>query len=156
MDQTYYVTNQTPQYQNKFNGSIWGSLENAVRALLSDDGEVIYVATGPVYRKVGGSEEITYLYSQKTSVKPSQIPVANYYWKALLKVKTNAAGEVTSASTIGFWFEHKEYSNSTYSSYACSVEQIETYTGLDLFTNLPDGIEATAEANSSWSTFQNF
>ena len=34
---TYYATNQTPQLQNNFNGSIWGSLEGATRSLLSGE-----------------------------------------------------------------------------------------------------------------------
>ena len=59
-------------------------------------------------------------------------------------------------STIGFWFEHKEYSTSTYADYAVSVNDIESWTGLDLFANLPDSIEETVEANSNWTAFQNF
>ena len=69
-------------------------------------------------------------------------------------------GKVTSASTIAFWFEHKEYDSSdsdyNYVTHAVSVDRIESLTGLDLFTNLPDELESTAEANSNWTTFQNF
>ena len=57
---------------------------------------------------------------------------------------------------IGFWFEHKEYSTSSYANYAVSVNDIESWTGLDLFANLPDSIEETVEANSNWQSFQNF
>lgn len=152
---TYYVTNQTPQIQNKFNGSVWGTLETAIRNLTSST-DTVYVVTGPVYKKVGGSETINYLTAAKTTVKPSKIPVPNYYWKAVLKVKrTN--GVVTSAQAVGFWFEHKEYESGTsYTPYAVSVDQIEAWTGLDLFANLPDTIEAAAESNSSWTTLQSF
>ena len=57
---------------------------------------------------------------------------------------------------IGFWFEHRTYTNETFTSYAVSVDEIERLTGFDLFTNLPDGVEATAEANDNWTTFQSF
>lgn len=153
--QTYYSTNQTPQIQNGFNGGIWSSLENATRNLLSST-DTVYVVTGPTYRKVGGSETITYLTGASgQNANPSSLPVPNYYWKALLKVKRSGT-TITSASAIGFWFEHKVYSNSSYTNYAVSVDQIEAWTGFDLFANLPDGIEATAETNTNWTTFQNF
>ena len=51
---------------------------------------------------------------------------------------------------------HQDYSDNDYAKYAVSVDQIEQWTGFDFFVNLPDGVEAAAEKNSSWSTFQNF
>ena len=79
----------------------------------------------------------------------------NYYWKAFLKVKWSG-GQGVSASAIGFWFTHKTYTNDSYTNYTVTVDQIETWTGFDLFANLPDGVEAAAEANTSWSSFQSF
>ena len=155
--ETFYVTNQVPQIQNEFNGSIWGSLETALRNLVSSSStETIYVVTGPSYRKVGGSESIKYINAASSSTTPASVPIANYFWKAVLKVKRDASGNVTSASAVGFWFEHKEYSNSSYANYAVSVDQIEAWTGLDLFHNLPDSIESACETNTSWSSFQSF
>ena len=157
--QTYYSTNQTPQLQNKFNGSIWSSLEGAVRDLTSKV-DTVYVVTGPVYRKVGGSETINYLTAASSSANPASLPIPNYYWKALLKVKRDSNGNVTAASTIGFWYDHREYDSKTEHYYdseqIVSVNQIETWTGLDLFYNLPDCLEETAESNANWSTFQSF
>ena len=153
--QTYYPINQTPQLQNKFNGTIWNALESAERKEAGKT-DTLYVVTGPAYRTVGGNEEITYLYAASSDITPASLPVPNYYWKAFLKVKRDGNGSITNALAIGFWFEHKNYSNSDYSSYAVSVDQIEQWTGLDLFTNLPDELESTAEANSNWTTFQNF
>ena len=158
--QTYYVTNQTPQIGNKFNGSVWGSLETAIRNLTQNT-DVVYVVTGAAYKTVGGNETVKTLTAASSTTNPQKVPVPNYYWKALLKVKTNSAGEITSASAIGFWFEHKEYDSGTsYTTGACSVDYIEQKTGFDLFTNLPgdnaSGFEKSAEANTSWTNFQNF
>ena len=153
--QTYYATNQTPQLQNGFNGSIWSSLENAVRGLVSSASDTVYVVTGPAYNKVGESESITYLHGAVSGANPTELAVPNYYWKALLKVK-RSGGEITSASAIGFWFDHKNYDDSNYAACAVSVDQIEEYTGFDLFTNLPAALQTTAEANTSWTNFQNF
>ncbi len=152
VQQTYYAINSTPQIQNKFNGGIWQQLEQAVRTQAATT-DTLYVATGPVFQKVGGSEDVTWILPKADT---KRAPVPNYYWKVLLKVNRDGSGNVTSASTIGFWFEHKEYNNSTYTNYAVSVNDIESWTGLDLFANLPDSIEETAEANSNWQTFQNF
>ena len=161
---TYYSTNQTPQLQNKFNGSIWGSLETAVRNLVSNATDTVYVVTGPAYRKVNGSETINYLTGAAgKSANPSSLPIPNYYWKAILKVKRNGSGDIISAKAIGFWFDHRNYESSEHyydAEHVVSVNQIETWTGLNLFHNLPgddnSGIEQIAESNTSWTQFQSF
>lgn len=164
--QTYYATNQTPQLQNQFNGSIWGRLEGAVRGLTTSASDTVYVVTGPLYRKVGGNETINYLHgANNQNANPQDLPIPNYYWKAILKVKRNSNGEITDALAIGFWFDHRNYSsNEEYSDpeHIVSVDKIEEWTGLDLFTNLPgtneSGLEMTAEKNTTWNsnTFRNF
>lgn len=53
--------------------------------------------------------------------------------------------------------EHRDYdSGETYSQFTVTVDQIEEWLGLNFFTNLPEGLQATAEKNSSWSTFASF
>lgn len=113
----------------------------------------MYVATGPVFRKVGETKDVTWILP---TADTRRAPVPNYYWKVLLKVKRDASGAVTSASSIGFWMEHKAYDNNTYANYAVCVNDIESWTGLDLFANLPGSIEESVESNSNWQTFQNF
>ena len=155
--QTFYCTNQTPQIQNGFNGGIWGSLETAIRNLVTDDSDIVYIVTGPSYRKVGGNETINYIQaaSNQPGAYPAEVPIANYYWKAVLKVKWNGT-QIQSASAIGFWFEHRVYSGDSFTNYVVTVDQIEEWTGFDLFHNLPDTIEAAAEVNDNWTAFQDF
>ena len=63
----------------------------------------------------------------------------------------------TSAKTIGFWMDHKAYTNDSYVNYTVSVDQIEQWTGFDFFVNLPDNLENAAEAaDPSWSEFTNY
>ncbi len=149
--QTFHVINSTPQIQNGFNGGIWAALEDKVRTAVPS-GDTLYVVTGPVYRTVGGSETIAYT-TAKDDTK--DIPVANYFFKAVLKVKRSGTG-ITEAKAVGFWFDHKEYSDKNYEACAVTVDELETKTGYDFFVNLPDEIEAAAEANSIWTTFVNF
>ena len=150
--QTYYVTNSVPQVQNKFNSGMWSTLEGALQTI-ARGGETLYIVTGVAFQKVGETKSVNYI---KATDDTKNIPIPNYFYKIRLKVTTNSSGTVTSASTIGFWFENKAYLDSTYSNCAVSVDQVEQWTGFDFFANLPDGVEASAEANTSWSSFQNF
>lgn len=150
--QTYYVTNQTPQNQNGFNSPMWSNLEDTVRGLTSSH-DTVYVVTGAAFRKVGGTETISYLHAAKSGVKPDDVPIPNYYWKVLLTV-TRSGNTVTGAKAIGIWMPHTSYSTATaWQSFVVSVAQIEEWTGFDFFRNLPDNLEAAAESISSWSSF---
>ena len=148
LKETYYVTNSVPQIQNSFNSGVWSSLENALQSRAQS--QKLYIVTGVAFNKVGETKSITYTTAKDDTTK--SIPVPNYFYKVVLRVTTNSSGTVTSASTIGFWFEHKTYTDS-YTNYAVSVDQIEAWTGFDFFVNLPDSIEAGAEMNSSWASF---
>ena len=148
--QTFYVTNAVPQIQEKFNGGIWQSLEGTLQTIGKT--EEIYIVTGVAFKKVGENKTVSYTTAKEDT---KQIPVPNYFYKVVLKVEMSGSN-VTSASTIGFWFEHTEYVNDTFTNYAVSVDQIEEWTGMDFFVNLPDSVEASAETNANWSSFQSF
>lgn len=150
--QTYYVTNQTPQLQNRFNGSIWSALENSVRSLTNST-DTVYVVTGACFQTVGGNETIEYLHS--STVTPEDLPIPNYYWKVLLKVR-RSGGNITNASAVGVWLEHKEYSDSNWGAHVTSVSDIESKTGFNFFPWLPDSIRATVEGNQNWNSFSSF
>lgn len=150
-DQTFYMTNLTPQLQYGFNGGIWNNLESAIQGLTSSC-DTVYVVTGASFRKKGGSEAITTIVNTRDS---KTLPVPNYYWKALLKV-TWSGDAISSASAIGFWLPHKDLKDEDYRDYAISVDQIEAWTGFDLFANLPSALQTSAEVNTNWTMFQNF
>lgn len=151
--QTFYWTNSVPQIQDNFNGGIWSELENAVRSVAKQT-DTLYVVTGVAFRKVGGSEAIKKAQPNNDS---RMCPVPNYFYKVALKVKRSGSS-ITDASAIGFWFDHKAYpgESNAYANYSVSVDQIEQWTGLNFFVNLPEALQTTAEANSSWTTFKNF
>ena len=149
--QTFYVTNAVPQIQNNFNDGVWSSLEGALQSIAKR--EEIYIVTGTAFAKVGESTTTSYT-TAKDDTK--RVPVPNYFYKVVLKVDKNSAGTITAASTIGFWFENKAYSSSAYTNHTASVDQIEKWTGLDFFVNLPDSVEKSAESNTSWDSFSSF
>ena len=152
--QTFYVTNQVPQIQNSFNSGIWSLLEEAVQGLVEGNSEEVYVVTGVAFNKVGESKTINYVSPKDDSSQ--KCPIPNYFYKIVLRVQTNGS-TVTSAKTIGFWMDHRAYTNDSYVNYTVSVNQIEQWTGFDFFVNLPDNLENAAEAaNPSWSEFTSF
>ena len=150
-NQTYYWTNSTPQ-RASFNQGIWNSLENQVRSVVSGS-DSVYVVTGPVYQTVGGSETVRTLTNSSNDGKV--LPIPNYYFKVLLKVR-RSGGTVTAASAIGFWFTHEDHSGENWQNFAKSVDYIEQMTGFNFFANLPPSVEASAETNAKWDTFKNF
>ena len=110
---------------------------------------------------------MTFLYASSSNYKPAKLRVPDYYWKAFLKVKWEN-GKVTSASSIAFWFEHRNYpkeNNEKFDQndpehgkppFFCSVNTVEDLIGFDLFTNLPDDLEETVEAIADWEAFMAF
>ena len=150
-EQTFYVTNSVPQIQDNFNSGMWSTLEAALQSAASKT--TLYIVTGVAFAKSGETKTISYTTAKNDTKK---VPIPNYFYKVVLKVKTNSSGVVTSASTVGFWFENKAYSGTTYSNYTVSVDQVEQWTGFDFFANLPDSVEANAEKNTNWNTFSNF
>ena len=151
--QTFYATNSTPQIQNGFNSGIWSSLEGDVRTIAQQQTDTVYVVTGAILRTAGGSEQVDYI-QPKNDTKTC--PVPNFYYKVLLKVKRTSTGKIESAQTVGVWLPHRVYSGESYQSYTKSVAEIEALTGYNFFANLPADIQAAAERNSNWSTFQSF
>lgn len=145
--QTFYVTNSVPQIQNGFNSGVWSTLENTLQTRAAT--ETLYIVTGVAFSKVGETKDVAYTTAKDDSKK---VPVPNYFYKVVMRATTDSDGVVTSATTVGFWFEHTTYSDS-YTNYAVSVDQVEEWTGFDFFANLPDSVEDTAEQNASWTAF---
>lgn len=151
MEQTYYSTNLTPQIQHGFNGHIWAHLESAVRSAVKSD--TLYVVTGASLMKKGENLKVK---SIKNRNDNKVLPLPNYYWKVMLKVRRDSKGNISEAVTVGFWLPHKDLKNQTYSDFAVSVNEIEEWTGFDFFVNLPDGIESCAESVADWDGFVRF
>ena len=149
-EQTFYVTNSVPQVQDGFNGGIWQRLEAALQKVGEE--ELIYIVTGVAFNKEGENRAIEYTSARDDD---KSVPIPNYFYKVVLKVDTNSLGEVTDATTVGFWFENMSYSGG-YDKHTATVDQIEAWTGFDFFVNLPDAIETKAEQNSSWDSFRNW
>lgn len=130
--QTFYYTNMSPQ-RHTFNEGIWLQMEQSVqswgRSLKND--ELLYVAKGGTIRE----EQIEGKRSN------GRIVVPKYYWMALLK----KSGERWHA--VALLAEHAKPAKTPgrLLPYALSINELEEFTRLDFFFNLPDDIEEQVE-----------
>lgn len=132
--QTFYYTNMSPQ-RHAFNSGIWQKMEQFVQVLgrsLRSDG-ILYVAKGGTIRPDQVEEHRS----------NHKIVIPKYYWMALLK------NSEEKWQAMGFLVEHKTPDiKGGLLSYALSVDELEDFTGLDFFFNLPDEIESRVEVES--------
>lgn len=144
-EQTFYFTNITPQNAD-LNQGLWEKLEQQVRGQINSC-DTLYVVTGCV---LATTADPTVRTVDDNNGKPVAVPKA--YYKVILKY---TAGTVNGGySAIGFWMENKAYGETALSrSFARTVDEIETLTGIDFFHNLNDTYEKEAEARydaSAW------
>jgi len=128
-DETFLTSNISPQ-EHQFNSGIWNTLEQKVRYWARKyDG--VFVVTGGVLKgaiKTIGDEDVS---------------VPNQFYKVL--IDTNS-GKI---KMIAFLIPHKD-SNQPLYKFVVSVDEIETLTGIDFFSELEDSIENKLEASSSY------
>lgn len=143
--QTFLSVNLVPQVHNNFNSGVWSSLESALQARANT--ESLFVVTGTMCPQANdGNGTITMEATYDKDNK--QIPAPRYFYKVVLKVDNEE--NPTSAQAIGFWYTNQSHTGGyADSGYIKSVDQIEALTGLDFFVNLPDNLEAIAEAQTT-------
>jgi len=123
MSEGYYMSNISPQ-SSAFNSGIWKDLEEKVRTWVQTNGEVYVVAGG-------------ILKNNKGHFGVNKVSIPGEYYKVVLDTDPDY-------KVIGFIMTNaKGYGK--LKSYAVSVDDIETRTGIDFFPSLPDGIEEEIE-----------
>lgn len=138
-EQTFYYSNITPMYSS-FNTGAWNDCEQLVQGWgrNSDFCDTLYIVKGGTiregeYRTVGTCPT-----------------VPNHYFMALLCLKNN------SYKAIGLLFKHEQgYSRIQ----ACSIDYLESFTGIDFFCNIPDAVENTIEKRyytGQWTGLSNY
>lgn len=134
--QTFYYSNISPQLQ-EHNGGVWKRLEEKVRSWGRNSRmrRVMYVAKG-------GTIADGQIESRRVR---NRIVIPKYYWMALLAEDNE--GEY---HAIAFLTEHRRYERGegNLKRLALSVDELESFTGLDFFHNLDDAIEERVEAES--------
>lgn len=122
--QTFYGTNMTPQL-NEHNSGIWSNIENFVRNI-ANTSDTTYVVTGCV---VKGSTKFT----EDSDEKKMTVPTG--YYKVLLRYSKSST--ISTWAAMALYTDHKNYSNTSISSFVMSVDALEQKLGMDFFVNLP-------------------
>lgn len=125
MAESFYFSNICPQ-NGSLNTGIWKTLENLVRELAMEKGN-IYIVCGPIVSK------------QSQTIGKNKVIVPDAFFKVLLQ---NVNGNW---SAIGFIFANQKERESL-STYAKSVKEVQTITNIDFFSALPDSIEEKVES----------
>ena len=123
MLESFYMSNMSPQNPS-FNRGIWKRLESLVRGW----GEKfeIYVSTAGVL----GSNNLG-------AIGKNRVTIPSEYYKVIYAPNKTIM--------IGFLLSNAKQSGSL-SSYAVSVDKIESLTGIDFFSEIPDNIEEELES----------
>ena len=136
----------SPQ-MSAFNQNYWVGYENYVQNLGrdADFADTLYVVKGGTIAK-------DQILGYRDRPNGKRVAIPKFYYMALLKC--NSSGY----EAIAFWMEHKDYevepTKAEIAKHAISIDELEEYTGIDFFHNLPDATEALAEKNvilSSWN-----
>lgn len=125
MRESFYFSNICPQ-NNNLNAGVWKDLEEQVRKLASEKGN-IYVVAGPLVSK------------QPNTIGSNKVVVPNAFFKVLLQ------NDKDNWSAIAFLFAN-ESGRKPLSTYAMTVSEMQKITGINFFPALPDSIEEKIES----------
>jgi endonuclease G len=127
LSQSYYYSNMSPQLAD-FNRGSWGDLEDAIRGYLYKNPTTqLYVVTGPVLQEG----------LAKIERGKNKVSIPKLYFKAVL--------DLTNKKAIGFLMPNENITKPLH-TYAVTVNDIETATGLDLFNKVPVALQEEFES----------
>lgn len=134
--QTFYHTNQAPQYQTSFNDGVWNSLEQAVKSNAPSGRDTLYVVVGLLY---------------ENSKSVSGVPIPSHFYKLLMKCSFGTDGAMTAAKGVAYLFTNEAHSGEKYSDakFRTTIDAIEQRAGFDFFANVPKELQDAAEKQSA-------
>ena len=123
LSESYFYSNMSPQ-DEEFNREIWAELESYLRSYVIKHDVPLYVVTIPILEE--GLPTIT------RSINEVSIP----------KKFAKAVYDPVNKIAIGFVMDNKKLDYSL-KHYAVSIDELEKVSGVDVFRNLDEKIEAT-------------
>src|SRR5207237_622062 len=143
---TFLMSNRVPQAPDNNQGP-WAALENDLRALLP--GNELYIVSGPAGTGGTGSNG-----GVTTTIANGHVTVPASTWKVVLvlpKASGDDVSHVTAASrTIAVNMPNVQGIRSDdWHNYLTTVDAIESLTGYDFFSNVPNAIQNAIEAGTN-------
>jgi endonuclease G len=133
MKESFYFSNMSPQLPG-FNRGVWKRLEELMRSWAIDN-SAIYIVTGPL------------LTAGLPTIGGNLVSIPNYYYKVILDYTQ------PEIKAIGFILPNAS-SSSALNSFAVSIDEVETATGIDFFPGLPDEQENKLEKEHCTTCWQ--
>lgn len=127
LSESYFYSNMSPQLP-EFNRESWAELESLIRSYVLRTKNTLFVVTGPILENN----------LPKVNRSINGISIPNQYFKAILDPKTKTG--------LAFLLPHKKC-KSPFSTYAISIDSLETLSGWNFFSLLSNEIEEIAEKN---------
>jgi endonuclease G len=134
MDSSFLLSNIAPQVGPGFNRHIWRFLEEAVRDWVAVRGKLTIV-TGPVFQP-DNDGVVSYL-----TIGENHVAVPNAYFKIIVDKDTSEA--------LAFIIPNRQLFGRRFEEFLVSVDEIESVTGTDFFSELPDEVENRLEATGA-------
>lgn len=137
--QTFYYSNQAPQWQNSFNSGVWSSLENDIQGHAPSGRDTMYVVTGVLYE---GTKTLK-------SNNGYTVPIPSHFYKLLMKCSFDASGQMTDAEGCAYLFTNEAHKSGKYTSFTTTIDAIEKRAGFDFFPAVPAALQSKAESSSA-------
>lgn len=136
--QTFYYSNQAPQWQNNFNSGVWSSLEGDIQGHAPSDQDTMYVVTGVLYE---GTKTMK-------SNNGYTVPIPSHFYKLLMKCSFDSSGRMTDAKGCAYLFTNEAHMGAKYPNFITTIDAIEQRTGFDFFPAVPAALQSRAESSS--------
>jgi endonuclease G len=141
---TFLMTNMMPQAPDNNQGP-WEVLESYCRTLVSQGNELYIIAGGTGSGGTGSNGGVT------TTIANGHVAVPAKTWKVVLVLPQATGNDVsrvtTSTRTIAVILPNTQGIRANdWKTYRVSVDQVESLTGYDFFSNVPANIQSVIEA----------
>jgi endonuclease G, mitochondrial len=142
---TFLMTNMMPQAPDNNQGP-WEALESYCRTLVSQGNELYIIAGGSGSGGTGSNGGTTF------TIANGHVSVPFQTWKVIIVLPNGSGNDAqrvtTSTRTIAVIMPNAQgIRTQDWKTYRVSVDQVETLTGYDFFSNVPTSIQSVIEAS---------
>ena len=147
---TFFMTNMVPQSPAN-NQTVWNYFERHIRDVVKNTSCEAYIVCGPYGR--GGTSKKKEDCVEIITNSGSAITVPSHTWKAVIYLAegTDDISRIDASTRVEAVFVPNDETcrGKSWQDYRCSIDYIEEKTGYDLFSRIPDEIEAVIEARNN-------
>lgn len=135
VSESYYYSNMSPQ-RPELNQEKWAELESALRSYVLQHEVPLAIITGPVLHDS----------LPKIVRSPNGVSIPEYFYKVVY--------DHTNQRAIAFLMGNTKLAKPV-DSYALSIDELESFVGLDFFSEIDQSLEANLEVEDWFSEYDN-